>query len=376
MRIRSARLDDFRNLASVSLELGPGLNALVGPNGQGKTNLVEGLYCVAALRPLRSVPRSGLLRSGCSEARVRLVVAHERTGLEHALGLELRRGSRSLSRDDKGIDAAAFLGGLTAVAFTPDDLEISKGAPEVRRRFLDRAILNTRPAYLERALRFVRALKGRNKLLSDGAGSELIEVWDETLAAVAAEVAIARARYVAELEPRILSIFARIADPAPPLEVRLRSVLGDALDVSSVPATTAAFRRLFAERRAQDRQRRTTTAGPHHDELELRLDGTPARLVASQGQHRALVLALKLAEIEHLTERLGEPPVLLLDDISSELDAHRTRQLFDTVAALDAQVVLTTTDGSQIPSMHGPQAAETRRFEVSGGRITPSPTLA
>lgn len=359
MRILAAHVFQFRNVASAQLTFSPRLTAFVGPNGQGKTNILEALYSVAALRPLRNVPRSELIHAEHQSAAVLLSVQAASTGLTHELRLDLRRGGRTLTKDGKRCEAGAFLGHLVTVAFTPDDLEISKGAPEVRRRFLDRALLNTRPAYLAIALRYARALKGRNRLLIEQQSDAVLDAYDHALATAGAAVLTARARYVAELAPRIVRSFDEIAAPAPPLTVRYRTSLADAADAASESETQRLLHDRLVERRRRDRARGTTSVGPHLDDLEITLGGAASKVRASQGQHRALVLAIKLAEIAHLTEVLGEPPVLLLDDISSELDADRSRQLFAAVAPLEGQVILTTTELAQVPG------------ESFGGGVTP-----
>ena len=373
MRILAAEILDFRNIARTDVRFAPRLTAFVGPNGQGKTNFLEAMYAVAALRPLRNASRRDLVRAGAPRAVVKLTVASARTGLTHTLELTIERGSRTTAKDGKRCEATEFLGVLVAVAFTPDDLEVSKGSPELRRRFLDRALLNSRPAYLERALRYAQAVKARNKLLSrPGIDAQLLDAYDHTLVAAGADVAVARARFVETIAPRIEAYFGEIAAPAPPLRVRYHSSLG-LLD-DDVAAVRARFLEQLALRRDSDIRRGTTSVGPHLDDLELELDGAPARNRASQGQHRALVLALKLAEIRHLTETIGEPPVLLLDDISSELDVPRSRQLFAALAPHAGQVLLTTTDARQLELVGELEPALRTTYAVDGGRFTARPT--
>lgn len=369
MRLLSAALTDFRNLAAARLELSPSFTALIGPNGQGKTNTLEALYLVSALRPLRNVTRKALIRQGAALAKIALEVEHATTGLTHSLGLELQGAARSLEKDGKKVGTTSFLGMSVAVAFTPDDLQLGKGGPDARRRFLDRALLNVRPAYLERALRYQKAVKDRNRVLQEQGQDALLDAFDAVLAHEGAAILVARARYVAELAPRVQAQFEQIATPAPRLALAYESTLGEALQPEAEDATREALHQRLFERRPADRRRRTTSVGPHLDDLELTLDGVSLRDRASQGQHRAIVLALKLAEITHLAEHLGEPPILLLDDMSSELDALRSRQLFEAVSRLEGQVVLTSTEDPRGLQGFLEAGRDVVTYDVRGGEL-------
>jgi DNA replication and repair protein RecF len=371
MRVLSAHVSNFRNIESAKLVFSEGVTALIGPNGQGKTNLIEALYCVAALRPLRSVTRANLIRSGESKAEVDLKVHRGSTGLEHQLYQGLSSGGRHLRKDGKACTAKQILGTFTVVAFTPDDLEISKGSPDLRRKFVDRAILNTRPAYLETALAYSRAVKSRNKLLADDGDENLLDAYDESVAQYGAKIVVQRKKYAQELGPDIIRFFEEIAQPCPKLSIEYASSIDEIIDLDSVENTAEKFVELLHSRRQKDRWRKTTSKGPHLDDLKMSFDGTAMRTRASQGQHRALVLAIKLAEIVHLERSLGEAPVLLLDDISSELDAVRSEQLFLQISALNAQLILTTTHESQIPSIIRSALEPTRIYDVHGGKLSP-----
>lgn len=370
MRLLSAHLQRFRNITLGELDFAPHFTALVGANGQGKTNTLEALYLIAALRPLRNVTRRALIQADAPDARIDIRVERADTGLEHALGLGLKGQTRSLEKDDNKVEASAFIGTFVAVAFTPDDLSLGKGSPDGRRKFLDRALLNIRPSYLQRALRYQKAVKDRNRLLAEEGPDDMVDAFDAVIAAEGAAIAVARASYVQEIGPKISRHFDRIAQPAPALSVRYDSSLNEALDPSSEDQTRAAFlERLFA-RRSSDRRRKTTSVGPHLDDLVFLLDERPVRERASQGQHRAIVLALKLAELTHLADRLGEPPVLLLDDMSSELDAERSLQLFTAVSQLEGQVVLTSTEAPNALSALLGDTHEIAVYGVEAGRLT------
>jgi len=371
MRVLSAQVSNFRNIESSKLEFSEGVNALIGPNGQGKTNFIEALYCVAALRPLRSVTRANLIRTGQKQAEISLSVNSLSTGLDYQLYQSLTSSGRKLRKDGKSCDANQLLGTLTAVAFTPDDLEISKGGPDLRRKFIDRAILNTRPAYLDTALAYSRAVKSRNRLLADDGDENLLDAYDEAVASAGAKIVIERTKYVQGFAPDVIQFFQEIARPCPNLSVQYASTLDEIIDIESEETTAQRFIELLHERRQKDRWRKTTSKGPHLDDLKMSFDGVTARTRASQGQHRALVLAIKLAEIVHLERSLGEPPVLLLDDISSELDAVRSEQLFSQISELKAQVILTTTHESQIPSTLRSALEPTRIYDVHSGKLSP-----
>ena len=372
MRLRSAVIRNFRNIESAQLDFSPQYTCLLGPNGQGKTNAIEALYLLSALRPLRNVTRKALVRAGAAEAQITLKVSHDQSGLLHELGLTLRGSGRVLVKDDKRCDTANFLGHSVAVAFTPDDLQLAKGGPDARRRFLDRALLNIRPAYLNSALRYQKAVKDRNRLLVEEANDTTIDAFDTVLAKEGASITRARLDYTTTLQELVLHRFSEIAHPAPTLSVRYSSSLLPLVDSPDVSALQASFVRELANRRKRDRRRRTTSLGPHLDDLIFCFDGQPVRERASQGQHRALMLSLKLAQISHLAEQLGEPPLLLLDDMSSELDAQRSKQLFEAIRGLRGQVVLTSTDSANtVIERLGPDA-EVSIYEVDAGRITPT----
>ena len=367
MRIHTVELADFRNITTAHLSLSPQFTALVGPNGQGKTNALEALYLTAALRPLRSVPRRALVRQGQAVARVSMRVFREGTGLTHTLGVELEPNRRRLLRDDKATVASSFIGTLVAVAFTPDDLNLAKGAPDARRKFLDRAILNVRPAFLSRALRYQKVVRERNRLLAESGNDAQLEAFDEVLSREGAAITELRRRYIHQLTPRVEAFFRRIADPAPPLALTYESRLLADGPTATEAELTERFARRLKSRRPLDRARKTTSVGPHLDDIRVSLDGAPARDRASQGQHRAIVLALKLAEITHLAEVLAEPPVLLLDDMSSELDRIRSAQLFSTVRELEGQVVLTSTQNPE--RLSGTLGGELVVYDVDAGML-------
>ena len=269
--------------------------------------------------------------------------------------------------DGKGVRALAdYFGSVSVVAFTPDDLAVLKGGPDGRRRLLDRAVFNRFPAHLEAARDYQRALKQRNRLLKEGAPIDLVDAHTEALARIGARIVVRRRALVRELAPRAAKSFAAIAQGDGALEVAYEPEGLPAGSLDGEEAAGAALLELLRRRTASDLERGFTSAGPHADDLDLTLAGRPAKGFASQGQQRAIVLALKIGEIENLRESCGTPPMLLLDDVSSELDPSRNAYLMAYLRACGLQIILTTTDERLVREAAGPDA---RSFTVSGGKF-------
>ncbi|MCC6336918.1 MAG: DNA replication/repair protein RecF [Myxococcales bacterium] len=368
MRLLSLTCQRFRNLSEVTLAPSPHTTVAVGENGQGKTNLLEALYFLATLKPLRAGRLSELVQFGAVSAKVtgRFLLS----GAEREIAVEVVPGGRTALVDGKrAASLESYFGGVSVVAFTPDDLAVVKGGPDGRRAFLDRSVFNRFPAYLEESREYARALKSRNRLLKDNAPVSHLQAWDATLARVGARLWARRRQVVGEVAPRARDAFARIGrteegatfsyapshlphvDFAASDEAQLQQALGLALDV----------------RLRRDLERGFTSVGPHADDLELALGQHAARQYASQGQARALVLAWKVAEIENLEASNGFLPLLLLDDVSSELDPERNAFLMGYLAERGAQTFLTTTDAHLVQRAVGP---DTVWYRVSGGQVS------
>ncbi|MBS1150391.1 MAG: recombination protein RecF [Myxococcaceae bacterium] len=354
MQLLSLTYERFRNLSRVELVPGPKATVAVGENGQGKTNLLEGLYFLATLKPLRAAKLSELVAFGQTTARVtgRFLLS----GAEREISVEVAAGSRHAFVDGKRASSLeAYFGGVSVVAFTPDDLQVVKGGPEGRRNFLDRAVFNRFPAFLTESREYGRALKSRNRLLKEGAPAAHLSAWDATLARVGARLWSRRRSLMGELGARAQTAFSRIGrteDPA-----RYLYLPSHLEEVDFAGATELQLQLALAaaldQRLQRDQERGFTSVGPHVDDLELSLGTHAARAFASQGQARALVLAWKVAEIENLHAHSGFLPLLLLDDVSSELDPERNQFLMGYLAESGAQVFLTTTDPALVQRAAG-----------------------
>ena len=356
MQILTLAARDFRNLAAVELSLDPRCNVIAGSNAQGKTNLLEAAYLALCQRSFRGARGADLIRFGRSQGQLRASV--DVLGLVSEIQVHLEATRKRVTLDGKTLrGVAGGLGaGLAAVLFTPDDLQVPKGSPAERRRLLDRAVATVWADYTTLARDYTKALRTRNRVLRDprGASEALLEVYDRQLSGLGAKVMLARQRYLRSLEPRFETAFARIIGDGTPAALRYAPVSAALEEVlaapsSALPDVVQCFARELSSRRFKDRERRLTSAGPHADDLELSIAGRSARQFASQGQTRALVLAFKVAQILDTYDKLSHYPVLLLDDVSSELDARKNEYLFEFIDEISCQVLLTTTRPELLP---------------------------
>jgi DNA replication and repair protein RecF len=370
MQLGTLHVRDFRNLAEVHLPLGPRATVIFGENGQGKTNLLEALYLLATLKPLRATRLAELIRFGQDQARVSgdFLLG----GARRVIAVEVEKAGRQAFLEDKpAASLEEYFGGVSVVAFIPDELSLVREGPEERRRYLDRAVFNRFPAYLAESRTYARALRGRNRLLRDHAAPLLVGAFDGPLATAGARLWTRRRALLDELAPRAVRSFREItaredSDPELKLALDYRAAALGELGERPEPELAAALSEALTQRMERDLDRGFTSVGPHADELAISLAKRPARLYASQGQRRAIVLALKLAEIDNLTATLGRPPVLLLDDVSSELDPGKNALLMKSLRAREGQALLTTTDARLVAAAAGPDAAY---FRIRAGII-------
>lgn len=360
---------DFRNLDDQRVSLAPHTTVLFGENGQGKTNFLEACYLVSTLRPLRAQKLAELVTLG-SEGPARVTGRFELPGGVREVELEAGREGRSARVDGKPVrDADELFGGLATVAFTPDDLAVVKGGPEGRRRLLDRAVQNRHPAHLGDARDYLRALRSRNQLLRQQADAALVEAFDAPLSRLGARLRTRREEVLEEIRPHAERAFAEVARAEAPLTLSYLAAGRESDDLAAGgPSLEERLTEALHRRLPRDRERGYTSVGPHADDLALALGERSARLYASQGQSRAVVLAFKIGEIENLRSAQGRAPLLLLDDVSSELDPARNAFLMAYLASLQGQLLLTTTD-PKLVARGAPREALFQRVE--GGRIAP-----
>ena len=354
MRLERLEVVDFRNHDRASVELPAGVSALVGPNGVGKTNLLEAVGYLATLGSHRVGQDAALIRAGSSSAVIRAAV--QRAGRRLLVDLELRPGSGVRGRVNGAPVPRArdLLGVVRATVFAPEDLGLVRGDPEERRRFLDTLATQRLPRYHGSRQDYDRVLRQRNTLLRSAGGRlpasalATLEVWDEKLASAGAEIWSERLRLVAALTPRVELAYQRLAGRDDEVDVAyVSSVAGTAgLDPDPVKLAKALRERLVADR-AREVERGVTLSGPHRDDLALALRGLPARTHASHGEAWSLALALRLGSHWLLAEE-GEEPVLLMDDVFAELDRQRRDRVAEAALAAE-QTIVTAAVPEELP---------------------------
>ncbi|HEX6237492.1 MAG TPA: DNA replication/repair protein RecF [Acidimicrobiales bacterium] len=380
MRVRTLWLTDFRNCASARVDLAPGLTALLGANGEGKTNILEALAWLATLSSFRGAPTEALVRRDAPFAVVRALV--ERDGRELLIESQIQPSGRNrvLVNRQPLRRARDLLGSLRVTVFTPDDLEIVKGGPGERRRFLDDALVAVHPRNDALRADVDRVLRQRNALLKqtggrlDESAAFSLDVWDAKLAEAGSALAAARVDLLARLRPVLGQTYDALARRPAATDARYSSVWWHVPPHGSVPGgaggaaepggpgdPSAALAAALAGARTDDLRRGVSTVGPHRDEVALSVAGAPARTYASQGEQRTLALAMRLAVHEVVTEAAGSPPVLLLDDVFSELDPERSDALLTRLPP--GQTLLTS--AGELPAAAHPELV----LRVAGGRV-------
>lgn len=357
MIVERIELTDFRNYASALFDLTTGVTAVVGRNGQGKTNLAEALAYLATLSSFRGAPPEALIRVGADTGIIRATV-REDDGREILIEAELTRVGRNRVQVNRQRLAKSrdLLGSLRVSVFAPDDLVLVKGGPSERRRFLDDSLVALATKYDASRLELDRIVKQRNTLLKQANGKlseeidATLDVWDARFVSVGEPFGHARATLVARCQPMVVEAYEQLAGEA----VAVDLVYEPAWRRSGLGAALAASR-------TDDVRRGVSTVGPHRDDLEITLAGLPARTHASQGEQRTLALAMRLAAHRLVAERTGSTPVLVLDDVLSELDPERATALLANLP--HGQVVITT--ASPLPSAAHPE----RVLEIRDGTV-------
>lgn len=337
MHVTRVTIADYRNYRTETVSFVPGINVLSGNNAQGKTNLLEAIYLCSVGRSVRTPRDRELIRSGADRAQVKLEV-RGRGGSDRVAIVIDKAESKRVSINGMPITRMGeLMGVVSAVYFSPDELRIIKDAPSDRRRFMDIALCQISKAYFYLLSRYNKILSQRNKLLKSGrATDDTLDVWDSQLVEAGAKIVRQRHGFAARLSGFAAQNHAVLTDGAEQLTLRYEGFEGE--DVATI---AAAFDAELKRSRERDKQLGYTTAGPQKDDLRVQIGDVDVRAYGSQGQQRTAALSLKLSELDLHRSETGEYPVLLLDDVLSELDRGRQQKLLRKIR--EYQTILTCT---------------------------------
>lgn len=369
MHLSNVQISNFRNIQALHLSLAPGMNLFWGDNAQGKTNILEAVCYLATGRSFRTRIDRECLPWNCTDDTVAIIkgTIHRPEG-EHNITVAISPTDKAVLVDEKHINRLGLLWGrMNAVLFTPDDLQIVKGPPALRRRFLDMEISQISSTYLTHLQRLHQILKRRNLLLraevDAGQINTMLDSLDQQLVESAAEIFRLRYQVIQQLSAYASRYYSLLSQEHEHLKLLYQNFLETSSELSLAQATDAYSQRLH-ERREDDFYRAQTTVGPHRDDLQILINNGDARIYASQGQQRSAIIALRLAEIHLMQDFTGQTPLLLLDDITSELDEHRKIHLLSSLTQ-NLQTIITATD----PQIITDRFPMDRTFHIENGRL-------
>lgn len=337
-------------------------NVFYGNNGQGKTNVLESIFLLASMKSFKMAKNHELIAWGHQDALLKGWV--ERDGINREIAIFIDNQGKKVRVDQKSVTRVTdFFGHLNVVLFTPEELNMVKGLPESRRKYLDRAVFSSDINYLSSYHVYSKILKNRNILLRNGEPAGL-DIWTEKLIEQGTRIIESRIVYIQDLKQLLAGFYHQIAGNNEEVEISYRPHLirGNVLGSDIAGGLSEAL----AKAAFEEQRRGTTLVGPHRDDVDFLLDGKPLKQFGSQGQQKSFVLALKMAEIEYLQRKFHSPPIFLLDDISSELDQDRKKNLMDFLKQKEMQVFITTTSLHNL-SMEG--IDNYRTYLVKEGKV-------
>lgn len=369
MVLHRLKLHNFRNYDDLLLEVPPGLVLIVGPNGQGKTNLLEAVEVASTTRSGRTARAEALVQWGRDQASVQARFKRKNGGSVELSVRISKRSGQSFDVDGRRVKRLSeVIRQATVISFSPVDVEIVRGGPAVRRRMLNVEISKLSARYCDDLVRYRRIIRHRNEILRRVAAGRgdmaALDAYTRELANYSVSLTIARMEFVEALAAASACVYQRLAGAGETLTLTYRP----SFRVNTDEAPSAAASRLVEElnaRRAQELSYGATILGPHRDDFAIDIRGRSGRRFASQGQQRTAAIALRIAQLQLVKERLGESPVLLLDDVLSELDKHRAEGVLELANAAD-QVLLTATDTHLLGDWTARDAAV---LQVGQGRV-------
>ena len=375
MKIKSLKLLYFRNYLSTNIEVHPSLNVLVGNNANGKTNIIESIFCLALGKSYRTKSDSECIMFGETATAMSCIVNKNNRELDIMLGIN-NKGKSAKIAGIKKTKLTDFVGELNVVLFSPEDLQIVKGSPALRREFMNREFYQFSRIYHKYYLMYQHLLKQRNSYLKDmrkNPKDEMSLAYLETLTSQLAKVALyitkERVSFVQDISKLTYKNMLNISNGQETLKIKYKSSVLDALNIAEIndeSFTEENLTKVMMKKSFDDIMRGSTKIGPQHDDLEFYINDLDAKMYASQGQQRSIVLSLKLAEINYLKEKTGTYPVLLLDDVLSELDKNRQLKLLDAINE-NVQTFITTPSISDIKE---DLLKKAKVFKINNGTIS------
>lgn len=378
MKVTHLHMRDFRNHAETTIEFGSGINVLLGNNGQGKTNVLEALSYLSLTKSFYATNDATVLQLNKDLLQIDGTIRTDNS-IEHRIRAAYSRvGEKQFTVNGASPETlASVIGRFPIVVLSPENNSITFGGPMQRRKFIDLLLSQISRSYLEDVLEYRRILKQRNKLLANAKveqqfSPELVEPWTNGLVRYGARIIKHRQEFVVEFQDYVKRAYRELVqnetsrDEIPGLAY---ISLPGLAHPNSIETIAALFNEELDRKGFEERRRGTTLVGPHRDDLQLTIDGISVQHYASQGQHKTMLVALKIAEFFYLRERRDETPIFLLDDVFSELDEYRSRSLLKTIASL-GQIFITTTEESVF---HGSVQwnGMNRKFYVEQGIVKP-----
>lgn len=366
MRIEQLLLKNYRNYNDLLLEFSPNLNVIYGMNGQGKTNILEAIFVAGFGSSFRTKREKELINKEATEAYIRadLIKSYGNYTIEYKLKRDLKKEIKVNKNHLK--KRSELFGHLNIVVFSPEDLKLIKDGPSERRKFIDREISNLKKKYCADLIEYHRILSQRNALIKQSrykqSGLEMISIWDEKLAAVGTSLMLERNYFIEKLNKVSYKLHLQITEEKEEIKLKyLPNIKVNSLEYDKIYME---FLNRLTKQLSNDIDKGFTTVGPHRDDLDITINDIDVKIYGSQGQQRTAALSLKLSEIEIIYDEIGEYPVLLLDDVMSELDKKRQNDLLKSLKSL--QTIITITDTESIIDAY---LQDANVIKIHGGQV-------
>jgi len=351
MWIRRIKISNFRNYKNLEIELNKNINIFYGENAQGKTNIIEAIFLSSIGKSFRTNKEKEMIKF--NEENCNVEIDFEKSDREGKISINIGNKKNIFVNKIKIKKLSELLGNINVVIFTPDDINILKGGPQNRRKFLDVMISQLRPKYMHLCSLYQKTLDERNAYLKniENQKNDFLEIYDEKLAEYGCEIYKYRKEFIEKIKNKIKTIHSNITNNREEIEIIYNSNCENKQE----------YLELLKQRKKLDIIKGYTTKGIHRDDFQLLLNQLPVDVYGSQGQHRTAVLSLKLSELQVIYDEIGENPILLLDDFMSELDEFRRTSFLENIK--DTQVIITCTDKIEIKN------ASEKIFKVEEGKI-------